>query len=290
MKKILEDFDRVIPRDIYLSTKTFISDQVVIVQPEVYIPKLKVVPDNYHFIIFQSTPPISQIGKKEVQFKKGNLVILEPGVELTTVGSKEPITGQYISITIKKEYFEKICLEATGKDKIKFKNIESSFSWNLLDSVEKFKYEINRFGQRFPTMVHSISVQLVHELLRDTNFDGLNNVSKNDGNKSYIDKVKEYMHGYYNSNISIEEISQIFHISLSHLQRTFKNETGQTPHQYLLQIRINKAKELLLREHYSMGEVARLCGFVNQSHFSTIFKYTTGITPSEYRKTVKTLK
>lgn len=102
MKKILEDFDRIIPRDIYLNTKTFISDQVVIVEPEVYIPKLKVIPDNYHFIIFQSTPPISQIGKKEFQFKKGNLVILEPGVELTTLGRKEPISGQYISITIKK--------------------------------------------------------------------------------------------------------------------------------------------------------------------------------------------
>jgi transcriptional regulator GlxA family with amidase domain len=64
----------------------------------------------------------------------------------------------------------------------------------------------------------------------------------------------------------------------------FKQKVGMTPHKYLLNIRIEKAKELLNTNHYSVAETAVFCGFESITHFSAAFKKSTGYSPFEYKK------
>ncbi len=278
-----------ISKDIYSRTKAFMSDQIVILQPEEYVAGLKVITEDYHFVILQSTPPITRIGKKEYQPKKGSLISLEPDTQLSVVPVKGILPGKYIWITIKKSFFEETMFKALGRENIRFKRIENVYSWNLLDSVEKLKHELGHYGEKYPAMIQSISIQLIVELLRDISEEETRHNLKHSGDSKYISRAVDYMQGHYNSNITVEDISRTFHISTCHFQRIFKHYTGQTPYQYLLGIRIQRAKELLKQDQLSTGEVAGRCGFISQSHFSTAFKQIMGLSPSEYKKMAKVL-
>ncbi|HBN94752.1 MAG TPA: AraC family transcriptional regulator, partial [Firmicutes bacterium] len=72
--------------------------------------------------------------------------------------------------------------------------------------------------------------------------------------------------------------------SPSYMQKIFPKIVGKTPHQYIMECRHRKARELLVKTKVSMEEVARQCGFVNSSHFSTTFKQAEDISPFAYRK------
>ncbi|SMD17246.1 AraC family transcriptional regulator [Sporomusa malonica] len=93
--------------------------------------------------------------------------------------------------------------------------------------------------------------------------------------------VKEYIYQYYAKNISLGELSIISGKSQFHLLREFGREVGIPPHTYQIFIRIQKAKELLLKGQ-SILVVALETGFTDQSHFSRYFKRIVGVTPREY--------
>ena len=70
-----------------------------------------------------------------------------------------------------------------------------------------------------------------------------------------------------------------------HLRRLFKKETGSSPHAYLTTLRLERAKELLVRENYSsIADVAASCGFSDSYYFSTCFHKHIGVPPMQYRK------
>jgi AraC-like DNA-binding protein len=80
------------------------------------------------------------------------------------------------------------------------------------------------------------------------------------------------------------DICDLLYLSPHHFKRIFKEHTGCTPHRYLLDIRLEKAKELLVRDGSPIEAVARQCGFVNAGHFAVAFKRATKLPPSEYRR------
>ena len=81
--------------------------------------------------------------------------------------------------------------------------------------------------------------------------------------------------------ISLELLSELTNLSPYYLLRLFKKEVGSTPHIYLTQRRIKKAKQFLT-EGDSLSEVAYKTGFVDQSHFTNRFKTIVGMTPGQY--------
>jgi len=97
----------------------------------------------------------------------------------------------------------------------------------------------------------------------------------------HIKKVKEYLDQNYGEDISLELLSELTKLSPYYLLRLFKKQVGSTPHKYLTQRRIKKAKEFLNRGD-SLSDVAYKTGFVDQSHFTNRFKTIVGITPGQY--------
>lgn len=94
-----------------------------------------------------------------------------------------------------------------------------------------------------------------------------------------VARAIDYMHTHLNQNISLEVLSQTVNVSPSHLRRLFKQATGMAPHQYLIHLRVNRAKELLLTRDFSVNEVAAEVGFADQSHLHRHFKRLFGVTP-----------
>ncbi|HHU91307.1 MAG TPA: helix-turn-helix transcriptional regulator [Clostridiaceae bacterium] len=277
------EFVKRIPEIIHNRTKSFITDDIAIFKPDAYVVNRKLCIEDYHFIIFHSTPPPAKIDNKELQFKKGSLISLEPGTEMTVFGLDNDKPCQYISINVKKDFMQKVANEALGKSDFRFSRCENSYSWQLLWAIKSFEYELSNYSQRFPFMIENLASQIAFLLLRDS-LPEYGKLAANRRYENYLSQAIEYMRTYYSSSITIEDISKYIYLSPSHFKRVFKTETGITPYRFLLKVRIEKAKQVLLDEDYSFDEVARLCGFANAGHLSSVLKKSEGLTPSEYRR------
>lgn len=94
-----------------------------------------------------------------------------------------------------------------------------------------------------------------------------------------------FIQANYAHELSLNDMAEAVHLSPFHLARLFKQALGVSPHQYLIQVRVNSARSLLSAgsgEH-SLAEVASAVGFSDQSHLTRHFKRVMGVTPSQFR-------
>jgi AraC family transcriptional regulator len=96
-------------------------------------------------------------------------------------------------------------------------------------------------------------------------------------------RALEFMHDNYARELALEEIAAAAYLSEYHFARLFKQITGATPHVYLANLRIEKARRLLVETNHPIVEITAMVGYQSQSHFTKIFKSVTGVTPRAYR-------
>jgi AraC family transcriptional regulator len=94
----------------------------------------------------------------------------------------------------------------------------------------------------------------------------------------------EYMNDHLDENVSLASIAAELHMSQYYFCRLFKQSTGMTPHQYLIQQRIERAKQLLRLPELTITQIAQECGFANPSHLAKYFRLHTGVSPQQFRK------
>lgn len=100
-----------------------------------------------------------------------------------------------------------------------------------------------------------------------------------------LQRVIERMHDL-DADLDLHSLANETGYSRTHFVRMFRAATGQTPHHYLLQLRLTRAKNLLRDRGTSLIDIAALCGFSSQAHMATVFRQLLGITPTEYRRTL----
>ncbi len=101
--------------------------------------------------------------------------------------------------------------------------------------------------------------------------------------KNLTEKIIEYLKQNVDKSVTLEDISGRFSYSLSSIKRIFKEETGCSIISYLNNLRMSRAKELLLRSDASIGHIAFALGFSSVYYFSIAFKKKWGMSPSKYR-------
>jgi AraC family transcriptional regulator len=95
--------------------------------------------------------------------------------------------------------------------------------------------------------------------------------------------VKDYINNNLNTALTVAELSQVVQISLHHFAILFRRTFGLTPHQYILKLRIDRARMLLKTTKQPIVTIAHQVGFNTQSHFTRIFQQHTQFTPKQYR-------
>ena len=85
-------------------------------------------------------------------------------------------------------------------------------------------------------------------------------------------------------NLSLNSVAQACKLSVSHFARAFKGSTGLPPHQWVMATRIEMARGLLTSSETPLVEVAGMCGFADQSHFSRVFARIVGTSPGAWRR------
>jgi len=96
-------------------------------------------------------------------------------------------------------------------------------------------------------------------------------------------RVLAFIADNYESDLSLAELAHVAGMSTFHFAREFKRTTGTTPHQYLIKLRVERAKALLTDSEIPLVEVSSRSGFSHQSHFTRLFRRLTGTTPQSYR-------
>lgn len=116
--------------------------------------------------------------------------------------------------------------------------------------------------------------------------DSLTESASYDKTTLLMDNVKKYLqHNYMIYDVSLDSISDILDINASYFSSLFKKSFGVNFVDYLTDLRINAAKELLRDPFLTMAEVAGMVGYESPNYFTRVFKKTTGITPTEFRRT-----
>ena len=140
----------------------------------------------------------------------------------------------------------------------------------------------NGVGQLY---VESLANALIVNLLR--NYSGIEPLAaiypRGLSDRALI-KVTDYIKDHLAQSIKIQDLAAFLGISQFHFSRLFKQSIGKTPHQYVIEQRIELAKQLLKKEDRAIADIALDCGFNSQSHLGKQFRKATGITPKQYRQ------
>jgi transcriptional regulator GlxA family with amidase domain len=96
-------------------------------------------------------------------------------------------------------------------------------------------------------------------------------------------RVREYVDAHLGASMDLAMLAGIAGVSIHHFARGFKQSAGVTPHHYLVQKRVERARDLLAQTDLPLSEIAYAVGFSDQSHLARHFRQMLGVTPGQFR-------
>lgn len=281
-KTILKELPIILPKDFPI----YEFNNVIIFKPN-YIINKQFQLSCYHFIIssMNANLPNIIVDNKKYAVENNKIFSINPGQVI--LGIEEKVVEPYISLFIHPDFLSGVSEFMYGKSKVCFDNISSIYSNDLISYINIFIKEFQNKHSGYEFILQSITLQIVIHLLRHCKSNiKLSELEKNHSKKDNINKVIDFLKSAYNYDFSLQELSSIANLSPYHFLRIFKAETGKTPYNYLMDIKIENCKELLKGNQYSITEIALACGFNSPSHFSSVFKKRVGVTPSAYKEMI----
>ncbi len=226
-------------------------------------------------VIIEGTGDYSHEKNKFVT-SKGSFLILNP-FEVHTGRSVGEVPLNYRSMYIPKEIFYKINQKFNEDHLPVFNN-------KIIENNRVASMILDVHYQLYHTKDVLASEYILCDLLKKIMDVGSVKVEFQNGN--YFQplaarRLKEFIHEHYQENISLEHLSHASGLSPDHVVKVFRKKYGLPPHQYLLNLRIEKAKDLLA-DRMPVTDVAYQTGFFDQSHFIRNFKKIIGVTPKKY--------
>jgi len=153
---------------------------------------------------------------------------------------------------------------------------------HVVDLVQRLRAQAVA-GQPWGTLyVESLSLALASYVR--ARYTGPVSVDERGAGALPVESLVAFVEENLGSNIGLVELAAIGGYSANHFARLFKRAFGRSPHQYVVERRIERAKAILRDPRRSLAEVALECGFGSQAHFNTAFKAKAGVTPGTYRK------
>jgi len=242
---------------------------------------------GYEFMMPITDMPLVEIDSKDIYARKYHVIPINPMQQHGVSGKMENV--RFISILFDEAFFNSIIGDAFKQKSIVFCNENYPVSMELYSLIKMF---IKESTMGFPekriilkNLSHTIAILIFRDIKNEHSLFQLGRPFNTGTLK--IKKVVEYINENYQKECTLEELSQIAGISRFYLIRVFKDYIGKTPYEYLLDIRLENAKQLLTKGNISITDICHECGFNNMSHFIRTFKKKTGTTPSVYKNFTK---
>lgn len=175
---------------------------------------------------------------------------------------------------------------------VKMKEIASHLLLNIVKKIHALIQE-NEYSMLLETSSFSINECETYLQLKQIIYEFLNLIidkietNKNKKNEKIILKCKDYIETRYAEDITLDSVAEIFSFNSNYFSTFFKTNTGKSFSEYLIETRMNKAKELLVTKEIKVYEVAHMVGYRDVKYFNRAFKKQFGMSPDNFRRTSK---
>ncbi|MDR0948992.1 MAG: AraC family transcriptional regulator [Lachnospiraceae bacterium] len=236
-----------------------------------------------------------RIENEDFDIEEGDLIVLNPGVRhqsLFVKDADQAATEFFVGFSdIQLDGCEKNCIPMKNEQYIRHTNGELRQRLFRICASMEAENATAKTGRYH--MLKSYLVQILILLLRDQSdppspqagcaFESVNK-------KHVVEQIVNYFEDHFMEKISLDRIADNMYLSPFYISKIFKSETGDTPIRHLINIRLEKAKELLENgTSQSIQETARSVGYDDAYHFSKLFKKRFGVAPSQWNDYRKTL-
>ncbi|WP_347277545.1 AraC family transcriptional regulator [Pseudanabaena sp. FACHB-2040] len=190
-----------------------------------------------------------------------------------------------LHICLKPKLIQKVA-EASDIDSNRFELVHSFGQQDLqLHQIGMLMFaELRSGGMMGQLYVESLTQILVIHLLRHYSTLTQPIASQNNSfTRIQLEQAIDYIHTYLNRELSLAKLASVVNISPTYFASLFKQATGISPHQYVIQQRVEKAKLMLKKTDLAIADIALQVGFSSQSHLTQQFKRLTGMTPKQIR-------
>ncbi len=225
--------------------------------------------NSYSIGLLKSGSVLFNIDNIKTVINEGAVYLINP-MSVHSMESFENSVVDYVVISIDKEMLHKIIQNENVIFKDSF--IDNSFLYDKLTNV--ITMLVNKNVSSIEKQENIIDILNELPLCNNENKE-LKNIN--------IDKSLSYIKGNYKTELELSALSEISNMSMFHFIRKFKEQTGFSPFELIVQLRIKEAQKMLA-ETDKISEIAQELGFFDQSHFIKYFKKHVGTTPKEYRK------
>lgn len=224
-------------------------------------------------------------GRREQERRKvGDIAIVPAGIAHRCNWNA---SAQFMVLAIEPTLLQQVGQDFVDPDRIelmpRFMNQPDVLIQGIFSTLQE-ELEFGKIGSHL--LIDSLKTTLAIHLLRNYCTIRPKLSSYSDGlSPSLLQQVTEYIHEHLQQDLKLVELSAIVQLSPYYFLRLFKQRMGITPHQYILQCRIERAKYLLEHSQLSIADIATRTGFCDQSHLTRCFKRSLGITPKRLSKT-----
>ncbi|AXH15503.1 AraC family transcriptional regulator [Malaciobacter mytili] len=279
--KILNEANKLIKEDgLY---NTFIND-IKLYKTQSFCPRGPLIYDVCLVLVLQGTK-IGYLKNNTFTYNNKKYLVVPTTLpfECETIASKqEPYICMLISIN--KELMYEI-IDLIGNQKKNKKYELAVFSDDVTLEIEDITYRLLKTLQNkqdSEILGTNLLKELFYRVAKSKNACFLYNMFLNDKNEAKIARSIRYIHKNYNEKLDLNNLAKKVDMSISSYHNYFKKSTSYTPLQYIKNIRLNKAKELLLK-NYQVNDCAYEIGYESVSQFSRDFKSYFGKPPKEIK-------
>jgi AraC family transcriptional regulator len=227
-------------------------------------------------------------GWKQAHHRPGHLAVTAPG-NPTEIRwwSESDAPVETLHIHVRREVFDRVVAEDLGLDPT---NVEIIDTLAAVDPfVEQLALALKReleLGDGGSRVFSDAAAQLltVHLLRAHSSARSAPPARKLGLPRRKLARVEDYVHANLAREISLEQMAELAGLTAYHFTRVFKSATGQSPHQFVMRLRVEEAMRLLCETRVGVLEVAHAVGYESASQFGAVFRRLTGFSPAAYRR------
>ena len=164
--------------------------------------------------------------------------------------------------------------------------VDIGFNEQFLDLFHRLIETVKTANPGYQQVIPGITLEILGIVNAISKFKIDNN--NNNQTSRLISKAKFILQEAIERPINLEEMAKDLPMGYSKFRKVFRQETGLSPNQYYLEMRLNKAKSLLMTTDLNIVEISHLTGFETLFYFSALFKKKNGVSPKFYRRSIKT--
>jgi AraC family transcriptional regulator len=244
----------------------------------------------HHMVIVGRRQGIHQENRIDGKFYRrdstiaGDALIVPAGVTNTTVWKEH---AEFSLLTLCPKFVSEVAHESIDPNRVELIPQFAAFDPLIHQLGLSLKADLEAGCPIGKIFGESAAVMLAARLLQQHSIRIAKLASDEHGLSSYtLRQVLAYIRSHLSEDLSLIDLAQVSGMSPYYFLRLFKQSMHVTPRQYIIQMRIDLAKELLRSRELSIADISLRCGFTSQSHFTNVFRQLVGITPKAYQRSL----